>query len=135
MARILIVDDELNFSRMLQHILQHEGYETIVVHDGTSALDAARQNAPDIVLLDVMIPPPDGFETLRQLKADPRTVDVRVIMLTLKDDDASIAEGWTSGADGYLIKEPFEREHLLMFIQRILADKEEDKFRVSAATA
>jgi two-component system alkaline phosphatase synthesis response regulator PhoP/two-component system response regulator VicR len=87
---------------------------------------------PDLIVLDVMMPGLDGFGVLRQLKKDPRTEPIPVIMLTAKDDDKSVLDGWTKGVHCYLTK-PFNPMELLAFVRRILdfeAEEDEDRFPI-----
>ncbi len=117
--QILVVDDEVFIRRLVEVNLQRAGYRVTIAHDGVEALEKVREDRPDLVVLDVMMPRMDGFETLRQLKADPATADIPVVMLTAKAQDADIFNGWKSGADCYLTK-PFNPLQLLTFIRRIL---------------
>ena len=84
---------------------------------------------PDLIVLDVMMPGMDGFQVLRQLKKDPRTEPIPVLMLTAKDDDKSVLEGWTKGVHCYLTK-PFNPMEMLAFVKRILeCEEKEDQGR------
>ena len=119
MKHILTVDDETNIRRLLQVNLQRAGYRVTMACDGVEALESIRQERPDLIVLDVMMPRMDGFEVLRQLRMDTTTAELPVIMLTAKAQDADVFRGWQSGADCYLTK-PFNPNELLVFVKRVL---------------
>src|SRR6266699_2903320 len=103
-ARVLVVDDvELNV-RLLTAKLASEYFEVVSADNGLSALDMVEAEMPDIILLDVMMPVMDGFEVCRRLKANPRTADVPVVMVTALSDVADRLRGLESGADEFLTK-------------------------------
>jgi two-component system, OmpR family, alkaline phosphatase synthesis response regulator PhoP len=115
---ILAVDDERHIRRLVEVNLQRAGYHVTTAEDGVEALERIRRERPDMVVLDVMMPRMDGFEVLRQLKMDPSTADIPIVMLTAKAQDADIFRGWQSGVDCYLTK-PFNPMELLAFVRRI----------------
>jgi PAS domain S-box-containing protein len=112
--RILLADDNADMRDYVRRLLT--GYEVETVSDGAAALSAARQRPPDLVLTDVMMPGLDGFELLRELRADPRTREVPVILLSARAGEESRIEGLAAGADDYLIK-PFSARELLARVQ------------------
>jgi CheY-like chemotaxis protein len=118
--RILVADDEPSILRLIQFHLARAGYEVRLARSGTEALEAVRAAAPDLVILDVMMPGPDGFQVLRALKDDPRTVEIPVIMLTARDRDGDIRRGWQQGNDCYITK-PFDPEELRAVVDRMTA--------------
>src|SRR5262245_11181987 len=107
MARILIVEDEVNIFKLVSFRLKHLGHEIFWAQNGGHALEVARAEMPDLILLDVMIPVYDGFQVLRKLKADTQTQPIPVIMLTAHGHEKDIATGIAEGADDYIVK-PFE---------------------------
>ena len=121
MARkILAVDDEKHIVRLVQVNLERAGYEVVTANDGKEALEKVSEENPDLVVLDVMMPYMDGFEVLQNLRRNPSTRDIPVIMLTAKAQDADVFKGWQSGVDCYLTK-PFNPMELLSFVKRIFS--------------
>lgn len=115
-ARILVVEDEERIRQFLHRGLSYEGYRVDVAEDGPTGLELARENAPDLVLLDVMLPGMDGIEVCRRLRAGG---DVPVLMLTAKEAIEDRVMGLDAGADDYLVK-PFSFEELLARIRALL---------------
>ena len=111
-ARILAVDDSPTILEMIKAILQSGGYEVITAVDGAEALETARAEAPDLILLDVMLPKLDGYRVCRLLKFDQKYKSIPIIMLTAKTEEQSMATGIRTGANQYLTK-PIEPEVLL----------------------
>ncbi|MCC6445456.1 MAG: response regulator [Armatimonadetes bacterium] len=124
--KILAVDDEKHIVRLVQVNLQRAGYEVVTANDGKEALEKVESERPDLVVLDVMMPYMDGFEVLRNLRSNPSTRELPVIMLTAKAQDADVFKGWQSGVDCYLTK-PFNPMELLSFVKRIFKAQEEDR--------
>lgn len=122
--RILAVDDEPHILRLIQINLERAGYSVELAKDGRQALQRIAESAPDLVVLDVMMPYLDGFEVLRALRKEPATRDLPVIMLTAKASDADVMTGWTDGAHCYLTK-PFNPQELTAFVRRILRAQHE----------
>lgn len=118
LARILVVDDDVNLQRMLRRGLTFDGYAVLTAEDGETALHLAREQPPDLVVLDVMLPDPwDGLEVARRLRADG--YDSAILMLTARDQLADKVAGFASGADDYLAK-PFAFEELLLRVRALL---------------
>ncbi|MFP5273602.1 diguanylate cyclase domain-containing protein [Coleofasciculus sp.] len=109
---ILIVDDNLTNSEVLLNFVSEAGFQVIVARDGESAIKKAELEHPDIILLDVIMPGIDGFETCRRLKANPATYDMPVIFLTALSQTAVIIKGFELGAVDYIIK-PTQQEIVL----------------------
>lgn len=109
---ILIVEDEDDIARLLEMNLELEGYECRIASRGDDALDLALQHRPDLVLLDLMLPGVDGVEVCRQLRKDPRTAAVGIIMLTARNLPSDRVAGLEAGADDYVDK-PFDIDELV----------------------
>jgi diguanylate cyclase (GGDEF)-like protein len=116
---VLVVDDDPFIARLLEIELKAAGYNVRVAGDGEQALELARERCPDLVLADVMMPNMDGFELTRRLRHDSRTSAVSVIMLTARGLSADKLEGFSSGADDYIVK-PFDTPELLARIRGVL---------------
>lgn len=114
--RILIVDDEPRMVRFLRAELSHVGHRTLVAGDGKSALHVLQSEKVDLVILDVMLPDIDGFETCRQIR---QFSSVPIIMLSAKGDPSNKVRGLELGADDYLAK-PFDIEELMARINAVL---------------
>lgn len=113
MSRILIVEDEKKIARFLELELQHEGYEVATAGDGRTGLEKALSWAPDLMILDLMLPELSGIEVCRRLRHES---DLPIIMLTAKDDVSDKVMGLDMGADDYMTK-PFAIEELLARIR------------------
>jgi DNA-binding response OmpR family regulator len=117
-SKVLIVDDEPNIVLSLEFLMQQQGYETRVAHDGDEALAEVERFRPDLVLLDVMLPRRDGFEVCQRLRADGWS-DLKILMLTAKGRDVEIEKGLALGADGYVTK-PFSTAELVARVADML---------------
>jgi len=118
-AKILCVEDDINLQKSLSFILWKEGYEVLCAGGGEEALDLARREKPELILLDLMLPGIDGYKVCSVLKKDPATSDVLVIMVTAKKRMEEIVIGLSDYADDYVTK-PFEPQILLARIQALL---------------
>jgi PAS domain S-box-containing protein len=114
--RILLADDNVEMREFVRGLLTKSGYQVEAVADGVSALNVARTHQPDLVLADVMLPALDGFEVLRELRAEPKLSDVPVILLSPRDSEEAPIEGVQAGADDYLSK-PFSARELLVRVE------------------
>ena len=115
--RILVVEDDPDMSRFIARGLSEQSYAVDVAATGDAALEAASTASYDVIILDAMIPPPDGFEVCRQLRSEG--IDATILMLTARDSLADRVEGLDSGADDYLVK-PFEFAELLARLRALL---------------
>jgi adenylate cyclase len=115
-SRLLVVDDTPQNIQLLGTILREEGYKINVAQNGRQALEVVHKVLPDLVLLDVMMPEMDGFETCRHLKADPRTRDIPIIFITAKTSADDIVQGFEAGGVDYVGK-PFNPAELLKRVQ------------------
>jgi len=112
LRKILIVDDEPYILNILDFSLDAEGYTVLQAADGEQALQLVRDERPDLVIMDVMMPRQDGFETCRQLKDDPKTSGIPIVMLTARGSREDREIGDMVKADGYITK-PFSPQKLL----------------------
>lgn len=117
--RVLIVEDEAPILDALLYNLQKENFDVSTAMSGREALQKCQSQVPDLVILDLMIPPPDGLQVCRQLRSDPRTKDVRILMLTAKADETDEIVGFNMGADDYVSK-PFRVKPLIERIKALL---------------
>ena len=120
-ARLLVVDDVPENVRLLQAVLEAQGYEVVTATDGDAALELAASAEPDLVLLDVMMPPPDGLAVCRRLREQPDTAVLPVIMLTASEGSEK-RTAIEAGADDFIPK-PFDRDELLTRIRSLLRIK------------
>lgn len=111
---ILVVDDDPRIINMLKRNLAYEEYTVVTAHNGREALEAVERDAPDLIILDVMLPDLDGWEICRRIKADYKSLPV--LMLTAKDEVENRVKGLDLGADDYVIK-PFALDELLARIR------------------
>jgi two-component system alkaline phosphatase synthesis response regulator PhoP len=101
---ILVVDDEEDLLDLLEYNLEQEGYNTVLARDGVEALDAAREEAPDLIILDIMMPRMDGIEACRRLRKDAHLRTIPIMMLTARSEEEDQVAGLDVGADIYLSK-------------------------------
>ncbi len=119
MPHVLIVDDERDLAELIDFNLRAASFTTRVAHTGEAALGAAREQPPDVVLLDLMLPDVSGVEVCRQLRAAEPTRDVLIVMLTAKSEEADRVRGFEVGADDYVTK-PFSVRELVLRLKAIL---------------
>ena len=118
-GKILVVDDEIYIVHILDFSLGMEGYEVITALDGEQALDKARTEHPDLIVLDIMMPKLDGYETCKILKAGEDTKTIPVILLSAKGRNVDQKIGFEVGADDYITK-PFSPRKLVERINTLL---------------
>ena len=119
MKKILIADDRYEVVELVKATLEGEDYQVIDASDGKEALEKIKREKPDLVLLDIIMPRMDGFEVLSEVKKDPRTKDIPIIMLTAKGQKLDKDKGRRLGAQDYIVK-PFSPSHLLIKIEEVL---------------
>jgi two-component system, OmpR family, alkaline phosphatase synthesis response regulator PhoP len=119
-GRILVVDDEVYILHILDFILGAENYDVITATNGEQAIERVREEKPDLVVLDIMMPKMDGYETCRLIKSDPATKLIPVILLTAKGREVDQKLGREVGASDYITK-PFSPSKLIERVQAILA--------------
>ncbi|HTQ00162.1 MAG TPA: response regulator [Casimicrobiaceae bacterium] len=121
--KILIADDEPNIVVSLEFLMKQKGYAVKVVSNGKDALDAIADFAPDLVLLDVMMPVLSGYELAQKVRANPAWAGIRIIMLSAKGRDVEVTKGMAVGADAYVTK-PFSTKDLVAKVEELLREAE-----------
>ncbi len=119
--KILIADDEPNIVTSLEFLFERAGYQLRVARDGDEALKQIAEFAPDLVLLDVMLPLRNGFEVCQRIRDNPAWNAIKIVMLTAKGRDLEISKGLALGADLYITK-PFSTKDLVARVTELLAD-------------
>ena len=120
MKKILIVDDEPNIVMALEYTFKKNNFEVFIARDGQEALDILKNQLPDIIILDVMMPMVDGFATLEQIKKDERLRHCKVIFLSAINKEKDIEKGLSLGANLYVVK-PFSIKKLIEQVQELLS--------------
>ena len=124
--RILIADDEEDVVAALEFTLEKEGYECLTAYDGKEALDKAKSENPDLIILDIMMPKVNGYKVSRLLKFDVKYKDIPIIMLTARTQEIDKNIGKETGADEYVTK-PFEMEALVQLVAKYLNKVESEE--------
>ena len=117
--RIVLAEDEPQIAKLVEFKLKKEGYQVTWKENGEEALKAIKEEKPDLILLDIMMPVMDGYQVLRQVKEDEGLKDIPVIMLTARAQERDVVKGIGSGAEDYVTK-PFHPSELLARVKRIL---------------
>jgi two-component system, OmpR family, alkaline phosphatase synthesis response regulator PhoP len=116
---VLVVDDNEDSLRIVESILRSAGFEVCLARDGQQAIEIAEASAPELIILDIMMPVMDGVEALQRLRDSPRTSRIPVILLTAKAQDEDVIAGYQTGADYYMTK-PFTAKQLLYGVRLVL---------------
>ncbi|VFQ43821.1 response regulator [Desulfoluna butyratoxydans] len=117
-AHMLVVDDEEDILDLVKYNLEREGYKVTCTGSGERAVEIARREAVDLIVLDLMLPGIDGLEVTRSLKGSPSTADIPIVMLSAKGEEADIVTGLELGADDYVPK-PFSPRELLARVRAV----------------
>ena len=117
--RILVTDDDPVILRLLQVNLELEGYDVLLAHHGEEAYELAVAEHPDLIILDIMMPRMDGYETCEKLKATETTKDIPIVFLSAKAQQSDIEKGKEYGVSDYLTK-PFDPTELLDVVERLI---------------
>lgn len=121
MRKIAIVEDDPSIGPMISRILKLEGFEPTVINDGTTAARRVSSGGYEAAILDVMLPGKDGIEVLHELRSEPATKELPVVMLSAKTDPKTTWDGWREGANYYMPK-PFDPDQLVRVLRNVLAD-------------
>ncbi len=122
MANVLIVDDNVKSCRPLVRLLEFVGHHAFFVHDGRTALAMLDRVRPDMILLDVMMPGMDGIEVLRTIRRHPLHKDLPVVVYSARDDNETIDQALSSGAQDYLVKSQVDFDRVQACIEEHLGD-------------
>lgn len=117
--KILIVDDEPNIVMSLEYAFKKQNFEVFIARDGSEALEILKNNIPDVVLLDIMMPNVDGYQTLAEIKDNTNLKHTKVVFLTAKNKAADIEKGLNMGADIYLTK-PFSIKKIIASVNELI---------------
>lgn len=120
MKKILFVEDEEVLQKTMGDMLEQKGFTVLKALDGLSGLEAARRETPNLILLDLVLPKKDGFEVLAELKRDPATKNIPIIVLTNLEGSADIEKALSLGATTYLVKANYNLSDLLAKIEGVL---------------
>ncbi|MCX7884103.1 MAG: response regulator transcription factor [Caloramator sp.] len=128
--KILIIDDESNIVELIKYNLEMNGYKVLYAYDGNEGLNIAREQNPDLILLDIMLPQMDGFDVCKEIKKDKEIEHIPIIMLTAKGEEFDKILGLELGADDYITK-PFSVRELLARIKAVMRrNKKEENSQV-----
>ena len=116
--KVLVVEDDLDIQDLVVALLSRDGHDVVAEGEGWAGLAAALSRAPDLVILDWMMPGMSGIDVCRAIRADPRTKDVPVLMLTSKAQEGDIDQAFTAGADDYMVK-PFRGRELVSRVRAL----------------
>jgi len=119
--KIMVVDDEPYIARVIKFKLEQEGYTVISANDGQSGLQKIKEEKPDMVLLDVMMPGLSGYEVCQKIKEDAELAGIPVVILTAKGQERDREQGLTMGASDYITK-PFSPNRLLELVKNMIGD-------------
>ena len=121
-STVLVVDDDPVILKLLEVNFEMEGFTVRLAHDGAEGIDVARSERPDIIVSDIMMPGKSGLELVSELKSDPSTSDIPIILLSAKAQNADVRSGMDAGADDYITK-PFEPLDLVDRVNRLLSSQ------------
>ena len=118
--KMLVIEDYPETAKMVESIFKMKNFEVVLAYDGRSGLQKAAVEKPDIILLDVMLPEMSGIEVCQQLKSDPATAKIPVIIISVKTSGEDIGAGKRAGADDYIVK-PFDPSKLVEAVEKFIS--------------
>ncbi|MBU2109527.1 response regulator [Patescibacteria group bacterium] len=124
MQKILAIEDETRLQKMLEEIFKQGGFELFSANDGVSGLKLAEEKMPDIILLDLILPKKNGFDVLKELKANPRLAKIPVVVLTNLEGAQDIEKALSLGAYTYLVKANYSLDDILKKVKEVLVQNE-----------
>lgn len=119
MNKILIVDDEPNIVMSLEYTFKKNNFKVFIARDGEEALEILKDEVPNVIILDIMMPKVDGYATLEQIKKDRKLINTKVIFLSAKNKESDIEKGLLLGADAYVSK-PFSVKKLVEQVHELI---------------
>jgi two-component system, OmpR family, phosphate regulon response regulator PhoB len=117
--KVLIVDDEVDLVRLVQYNLEREGFQVLTAYDGKTTFTRIKEQKPDLLILDLMLPDMSGIKICQQIKDDPKTKALPIIMLTARSSENDRVSGFEAGADDYVVK-PFSPKELVLRVKAML---------------
>ena len=123
MAKILIIDDDEQATTLLERVLAIKGHQATSLNDSADTIQVATSTSPDLILLDLMMPEPNGFEVCKMLRADPNLFQIPIVIITAMDDNDSKETAYAAGANDYLTK-PFRIDALSDAIDSLIGKNE-----------
>jgi DNA-binding response OmpR family regulator len=117
---VIIADDDANIVRSLEFLMKRAGYDVRIARDGEAVLEAMQQAAPDVLLLDLMMPKRNGYDICQAIRSNPAFANVHVLMLTAKGQEIERAKGLALGADDYITK-PFSTREVVERVRQVMA--------------
>jgi two-component system, OmpR family, alkaline phosphatase synthesis response regulator PhoP len=119
--KVLIAEDEQTLLKTIEFTLKDKGYETITATDGEEALKQIKEQKPDVVLLDILMPRKSGLDVLKEMKADDELSDIVVLLLTNLSDEESISQGVALGARGYFVKSDMTLDEVAEKVEEVVS--------------
>ena len=120
MTTVLVAEDDEDILLLVATRLQRDGFDVITARTGVEALDLVRERRPEIAVLDIGMPPPDGLEVVRQIRSDAQLASTRLLLLTAKAQESDVRRGLEAGADAYVSK-PFSPADLAARVRELLS--------------
>lgn len=121
MSKVLIVEDEQTLLKTIEFAVKDKGYETLTAMDGEEASRIIKEEKPDAILLDILLPKKNGLDVLKEMKDDEETADIPVLLLTNLSDEESISQGVALGARGYFVKADMSLDEVAEKVGELLA--------------
>ena len=122
MSKILIIDDSPTIIELLKTVLVSNGHEVLTANDGVAGLNLAKENRPDLIVLDIMLPKMNGYEVCNLIKFDEKYKDIKILMLTAKAGEESKNISYETGADEYMTKD-LDPDKIIQLVSNMLQDK------------